>query len=272
VSERAFDICTRECETESVTSLSVAKARGLSLVAARRVGEALPAFDRAYGAASRVVGPSDHVTVDLRARRAVALAHNRRAEEARREMEAVAEEAGRAQVIPAWRVLYFQGLVERELGSYAAALDLQERALPLASNQPVRQGLTLLQIGMLRLDLGKRRESRQALEEGGRLLAETDDRFDPDDAEVLVGLGRLALDEGRPAEAAERLQEAERFWRDFDAENPWAGEVSFWLSRAYRSLGRLRASEAARRRAVAILSRLPDPSAARLVRLAMASA
>jgi hypothetical protein len=96
----------------------------------------------------------------------------------------------------------------------------------------------------------------------------SEDGFEPNDAEILIGLGRAKLGLGRAAEALTFLEEADRFWRDFDPENRWAGEASLWLSDCYAALGRRRRSEEARERAVDILSGSTDPASLRLLRLA----
>ena len=84
----------------------------------------------------------------------------------------------------------------------------------------------------------------------------------------IIGLGRAKLGQGLASEAIADLEEADGFWRDFDPENRWAGEASLWLSDCYAALGRRRASEEARKRALDILSGSSDPVAARLLRLA----
>jgi hypothetical protein len=43
---------------------------------------------------------------------------------------------------------------------------------------------------------------------------------------------------GRLTEALSLLQEADRFWREFDGGNRWAGEAAFWLGRSQASLRR----------------------------------
>ena len=272
-SERAFEICLRSCEPASYTRLSTAKSRGLALVAAHRMRESLLPFDDAYEAAVKTLGPSDRVTVDSRGRRALALAHNGSLALARSEVQAVRDEANRSKVVSVYFALRTSGQVERQAGEYAAALELQERALQqIEGAQIARRGFTLLEIGLLKLELRRYAEAIDALEQAGRLLAQLDDVVEPDDIEVLIGLGRARLQQGRAAEAAKLLEEADRFWRGFDPENRSAGEVSLWLSQAYRSLGRPQAAEQARRRAVSVLSRSPYPSDARLVRMARGTA
>ena len=73
---------------------------------------------------------------------------------------------------------------------------------------------------------------------------------------------------GRLTEALSLLQEAERFWRDFDGGNRWAGEAAFWLGRCEASLHRAAAARSSFRAAARILSRSPLHTDTRLVRLA----
>ena len=57
-------------------------------------------------------------------------------------------------------------------------------------------------------------------------------------ADARVGIGRVQMRRSQPALALPLLEEADRFWRDFDPDNPGAGEAALWLGRAYRALGR----------------------------------
>jgi len=206
------------------------------------------------------------MTLELRLRRALALAHTGAVAEARREVQVVMEEAERSNVVDVYTPLRFRGRIERLEGNFAAALDLQERALERIVDSPgsFRLALTFLEIGMLKVELGSHEDAITALEEAGRRLGE-DGRVDPDDSEVLIGLGRAKLGQGRASKALAYLEEADLFWKDFDPENRWAGEVSLWLSECYASLGRLEEAEEARKRARRILSLSADPADARLV-------
>jgi serine/threonine-protein kinase len=268
-SKRALEICERYFEPDSLTRISAVQVRGVALATARRVAESLPAFEDTYQSRSRAFGPSDRMTLEMRLRRARALAHSGTVDEARREVQAVLEEARRSKAIAIYTPLRFSGLIERAAGNFGAALELQEQALELAGDDPssFRRALTLLEIGMLRVEMGNYDKAIAPLEEAGERFSE-DGRMDPDDAEVLVGLGRARLGLGRASDAIGFLEEANRFWKEFDPENRWAGEVTLWLSDGYRALGRRRESEEARERAVEILSRSPEPSDVRLLRLA----
>jgi tetratricopeptide (TPR) repeat protein len=131
-SKRSLEICERYFEPDSLTRMSSARARGMALIAARRASESLSPLTEAHDAAARIYGPSDRVTLSVRAMRALALAHTGAVAEARGDIQAVVDEAVRENVIPVFQPLRYNGLVERLAGNFAAALDLQERALEVA--------------------------------------------------------------------------------------------------------------------------------------------
>jgi tetratricopeptide (TPR) repeat protein len=237
-------------------------------MAARRTDEALPHFTKAYDAAQSTLGPTDRLTRGYRGRRALALAYAGAAVEARREMQAMLEPSRRETPDERYLWLRYSGQIERIEGNFEGALELQEEAFQIAEKEPgpFRRPMTLLEIGMLRVELGDHEGAVAALEEVRKTLST--DAFEPNDAEILIGLGRAKLGQNRPSEAVPLLEEAERFWREFDPRNRWAGEASLWLSDGYAALGRASESAEARKRAIDILSRSSDPSAKRLLRIA----
>ncbi len=267
-SERSLAVCQEYFEPNSYTRISCEHSRAIALMAARRTDEALPHFTNAYNAAATTLGTTDRMTLGYRARRAFALAHTGAVPEALTELQAVMGEALREKAGDVYTPTKYQGLIERLAGNFAVALELQERALALATDNPssFRLQTTLLEIGMLRVEIGEYESAVSALEEAQRSFAK--DEFEPNDAEILIGLGRAKLGLGRPEEALPLLAQADRFWREFDPKNRWAGEASLWLSEGYAALGRHRESGEARKRAVEILSRSSDRAAARLLRVA----
>jgi tetratricopeptide (TPR) repeat protein len=70
------------------------------------------------------------------------------------------------------------------------------------------------------------------------------------------------------AAALPSLQKADLFWRDFDADNRWAGETALWLGRCYLALGRRAEAGDALSRAAKLLAASPIPSDVALVKLA----
>jgi tetratricopeptide (TPR) repeat protein len=71
----------------------------------------------------------------------------------------------------------------------------------------------------------------------GALFERYQSKASPEMADVSMGLGRALLGLNRPAEALLPLQQADSFWRNFDADKRWAGETAFWLARANEALG-----------------------------------
>ena len=74
---------------------------------------------------------------------------------------------------------------------------------------------------------------------------------------------------GRPTDALPLLEEADRFWRGFDAESRWAGDAALWLGQCYAALNRSGDARVTLMRASRVLARSPLPEDARLSRLAM---
>jgi hypothetical protein len=50
-------------------------------------------------------------------------------------------------------------------------------------------------------------------------------------ADVQVARGRVAMLEGRSGDASRLFEEADRFWRGYEAKSRWAREASQWRER-----------------------------------------
>ena len=90
-------------------------------------------------------------------------------------------------------------------------------------------------------------------------LAFTPD-YAPAQTDLSVGLGRTYLALGEPQRALPYLESADAFWREFDADNRWAGEAAAWLGRSLAGVDRASEAREAFERARAILQRSPIPS------------
>jgi len=97
------------------------------------------------------------------------------------------------------------------LGLIYALLDLTNLARSRKSRRPAdepereqAERERLRAERLLKLELRRYAEAIDALEQAGRLLAQLDDVVEPDDIEVLIGLGRARLQQGRAAEAAKK--------------------------------------------------------------------
>jgi len=90
----------------------------------------------------------------------------------------------------------------------------------------------------------------------------------PARADLHVGMARVQMHYRKYAEALPLLEKADSFWRDFDAENRWAGEAALWLGHCYLALDRRADAQAALGRAGKILARSPLPADASLARQA----
>jgi serine/threonine-protein kinase len=267
-SATALPICEQYFQPGSLTHMSAVKSRGMALREARKMDEALPEFTRANHEATQIFGPLHGVVLGLRAFRAEALAWTGATEEATREMESALRDIRKNDPSLTYYGLRESGIIQRIVGNYQTALGLQEQALAAIANdgrKSAREALTLLEIGIDQQELHRYKQAADTLARARVLLDHIDLHVDPYDADAMVGLGRAKLGQHRPAEALPLLEEGDRFWRDFDPKNRWAGEAAFWLGRCYASMGRQADATKAISRGVHILSRSPIPSDSKLV-------
>jgi serine/threonine protein kinase len=137
----------------------------------------------------------------------------------------------RARINALWRM----GTVQRLRGDARGALSRLEQALALTSQRPrseLDRGEILAEICLARADLGLFSEAVAAGSEALRYLEQVQLRETPAQADALMGLGRAHLGLGRADAAVGPLERAAAFWRQFDAENPSAGEAAALVKRA----------------------------------------
>jgi tetratricopeptide (TPR) repeat protein len=167
--------------------------------------------------------------------------------------------------------LHALGVAKRLAGDSVGALRVQQEALASITAGPRAERDRMAvhaEIGIGQLELGDHPRALASLKQALALSRRLHRQMTPLRADALVGVGRARMGLGRTAEAVPPLEEADAFWRDFDAGNRWAGEAALWLGRCYAALGRSGKAEAVLARAHAILSRSPIPIDSRLARLA----
>ncbi len=269
-SARALAILVQHAQPGSMTAAAAENVNGKAQVAARRGAEALPVLTSVQGAAAKIFGPTHEHALGVRANRALVLGYAGRLAEATRETQATIAAmrgAGGSFLMP----LYAAGLLQRVLGNHAAALELQREALTRVTDKPqlkLERAQVETAIGLALLEIDPE-HAMAPLERARPIFRELEQPITPPHADALVGGGRLHLRAGRPADALPLLEEADRFWRGFDAESRWAGEAALWLGQCYAALNRAGDARVTLTRASRVLARSPLPEDARLSRLAM---
>jgi len=274
-SNKGLDICARYSPRDSFAYVEGLTVRGVTWLAARRGAEALRDLSESADTLSRTFGPSHDETLLAQYNRALALAYLGRMREAEKQIGpavALYLSTYRDPIYKPHRPLYVLGVVKRLTGDPRSALETERKALSLVEKDLVSDWEStpiLAEIGLSQLDLGQYDEAVISLQQAESLFRKLQESMTPSHAETLTGLGRAKMALGNPEEALSLLQEADRFWAGFDANNRSAGEAAFWLGQCYRSLGRNRAKLQTLRRAADILSRSPIPADSKLVQIAV---
>ena len=109
------------------------------------------------------------------------------------------------------------------------------------------------ELGLARLELGDIAAAQAALTRARELYERAQVEPSVRIADTLIGLARLHLQAGRPAQAEALMLPLVAAWQSVDAGAPWHGEALHWLARAERGLGK---SDLARTHAAAAASML----------------
>jgi serine/threonine protein kinase len=268
--DRAIDIHRQQVQRESFTYLGPLTARGIALIAARRGDDALRDLTESSQGLHKLFGQNHEETLIAEFHRALALAYVGRADESQAAFEPVLQQYRTTYSDPVYipsRALGAAGAALRLGGDFAAARTVLEEALKSQPEGRSRIPL-LIELGLTQLELDQPARAASLLEEARGLQSMGPQRPTPARTDVLVGLGRVRMALGKPQEALALLQQADVFWQDFDADNRWAGEAAFWLSRCQAALGREREGAATLARAAQILSQSPLASDAKLLKTA----
>jgi tetratricopeptide (TPR) repeat protein len=269
--ERSLRVLDGQVDRDSYTYGAALHTRGAALLAARRIGEALPVLTTSQATLEHALGPSHERTYAAQLDLGLALGYAGKADQARQAVSAVVEARRAGRKASIWAALSALGILERLDGNYDEALRMQGDALRSIPDDPKAKRVrmpVLTEIGLGHLERGGYDEAAASLGEALALLAASQRSVTPQRADALIGLGRARMGQGRALEALPLLEEADRFWRASDAHNRWAGEAALWLGRCYSSLGRGREARRALSRARTILSRSPIPTDGRLLQLA----
>jgi tetratricopeptide (TPR) repeat protein len=172
--------------------------------------------------------------------------------------------------VATWRTSHLRSIAARLHGDATAALVFARTAAteiagPRADIDRMRSSPNF---GLALVDAGNYDEAMSVLGTAGTLFKRYQTKASPEMADVWLGLGRALLGLNRPAEALLLLQQADSFWRNFEADKRWAGEAAFWLARANEALGRKADAKRDFTRAIDLLTNSPIAQDRKLIDMA----
>lgn len=215
--------CAKAPGRDSMT-YAITQALGGSIeLAARKPQDALREFDAALAVFTKAGKSAEGRKGDVQAERSLALAMAGDVTGARRELDALIaarpDDAGKVEYT------HIRGIIEHLAGRYTEAIALQQRALSGIKEGPTADYVRarfLTQLGLSRVEAGDIDMAEADLKRALDLTKTLGLHPDPLQADARVGLARVHLKRAQPEAARPLLEEAHRFWREFDPENPSA--------------------------------------------------
>src|SRR4030095_4206984 len=89
----------------------------------------------------------------------------------------------------------------------------------------------VLGAGTAQLELGKLKEAEQTLQEADAAYRKIYQLPTPALADVQIARGRVAMLEGRAADASALFAQADEFWRGYQTQSRWARGAGPWGAR-----------------------------------------
>ncbi|MEP7297973.1 MAG: serine/threonine-protein kinase [Burkholderiales bacterium] len=232
----ALGIISENFAPDSVSHALTVHALALAHLARRNVA-ALAEAKRAADTLDRVVGPSHEGALVARTSVALALIDAGQADAASREIEAVAARASAVAPSNALmaRLARARGTAARLRGDLPLALQylqpLAESSEPAPKWQRERMR-AWSQIGWVQLEQAEPAKAVVSFERALKEFARLETQPTPARADALLGLGRAHFARGDAASGLPLLEQADAFWRAFDADSRAAAEAAAWLARA----------------------------------------
>jgi serine/threonine-protein kinase len=272
-SQAALKFLSQHYPPDSVHLAYALVAVGSVHAAMRQAVPALESQNRALAILGGAIGPDADYNLHVRVQRAHSLAAIGRADEALRELDTVDRVHRDRGYGARERHLLWVAEARRTAGDPRGALAALDEARALSgASSPTAQFRTAAERGLNLLALGDAAAALPELERALALHREQIDRITPARSDVLIGLGRARLQLRQAGDALAPLQQADAYWREFDADSRWAGEAAYWYARGLTAVGRGAEARTHYTRAARLLARSAFPGDAQLAQQAAASA
>ncbi|HEY6642431.1 serine/threonine-protein kinase [Povalibacter sp.] len=256
---RAVEIYLKQAEPGSVAHTGRVRKLGAALLAARRTEEAITQLREAIRLAT--MAGADLEALHARSSLGLALGYLGRFSEAETQLHQVLDHEGNVGARARQLAMRNLGTVLRLQRKYEESRPWLLKAVEAASVHRGHRGdlaHAQAEAGWVALELREFEAADTHFSRADELFSDVQKQhMTPAHAELLVGRARLLLQREDARAALTLLQQADAFWRSFDATNRSAGEAAAWLGRSLSILDRPVDARQALRRAEQILAVSP---------------
>jgi hypothetical protein len=254
----------------STHSLTTRREYAQGLLLGRRASQAVPVLASIQPGMASVFGPLDVRTLEARASYALALAWTGSLSKAASAADEAIADASRSRAEATHLPWHARATIFRLQGDERAALEQEAIALKrMADNAtPAERAEVLVELGVAQLLMGEQLSAERNLLESIEQLDLAHHAATPVRADAQTLLARLRLEQNRASDALALAQQADDFWRKFDADNRAGGEAALWLGRTKLALGQDQEAVEPLQRARKLLRGSPLPGDAELLKLA----
>jgi serine/threonine-protein kinase len=264
LARRSLDIYSKEAQPETAVHAYRARLLGQALAVAR-AGEAVQRLEEAVQLSVKTGAPLAGRTF-----LGIALAEAGRLDEAGEQLRLALKGAAPGSRAHIQTTRHHGTLLRLERRSIEA-LPWIEQSIAASAEGPFQRGdhaMSLVELGLIRLELGQFAAARQSFVHAASILDELQpQRMTPTRADLMIGMARVHLEASEPKEALHALQAADAYWRERRPDSRWAGEAALWLGQAHLALGQRAEARAALSRASKLLSSSNIPADVALMKL-----
>jgi eukaryotic-like serine/threonine-protein kinase len=237
---------------------------GRAALQARQSSLALRSLNEAIAQGAAVYGAQSSRVRDAEYFRAAAALYAGDFDPAERVLDRAIKDNQPGATVSVPMLLRYRALLDRVRGNPSDSLQRMQAAWEILNRSatPARRamGQTLSELGQAQVQVHRAEDGARSLEQAIPILKEVEPVATPQQADAWIALARARLELGQVDASLQWAEMASRFWNQFDAGSPFAGEAAFWVGTALLKKGNQQEARQQLARSIALLEASPWPS------------